>query len=62
MQLGAIEPTASKGNFGISAADIDFGADHENLKIRVAKLESDIKMYKMLLIAAVVIYFLTKQK
>jgi hypothetical protein len=61
MQLGAIEPnrpSAKSNDLGISASDIDSTA----LAARVEKLESDIRMYKMILLAAVVIYFLTKQK
>jgi hypothetical protein len=65
MQLGAIEPnqstsrTSARG-LGITADDIKI--EHTAMAARLDKLESDIRMYKMLILAAVVIYFLTKQK
>jgi len=61
MQLGGLEPNQSdtpSNNLGISASDIDTTA----LAARVEKLESEIRMYKMIILAAVVIYLLTKQK
>jgi hypothetical protein len=64
MQLGGIVPNQSTSpsgrGLGITADDIKI--EHTAMAARLDKLESDIRMYKMILIAAVVIYFLTKQK
>ena len=65
MQLGGINPNQSTGSssgrgLGITADDIKI--EHTAMAARLDKLESDIRMYKMILIAAVIIYFLTKQK
>jgi hypothetical protein len=65
MQLGGINPNTSSASpngrgLGITADDIKI--EHAAMSERLTKLESDIRMYKMIILAAVVIYFLTKQK
>ena len=65
MQIGGLEPNQSAGSssargLGITADDIKI--EHTAMATRLDKLESDIRMYKMIILAAVVIYFLTKQK
>ncbi len=65
MQIGGLEPNQSAGSssargLGITADDIKL--EHTAMAARLDKLESDIRMYKMIILAAVVIYFLTKQK
>ena len=65
MQLGAIEPnqpTSSPSGRGLGITADDIKIEHTAMAARLDKLESDIRMYKMLILAAVVIYFLTKQK
>jgi hypothetical protein len=65
MQLGGIvpnQPTSSPSVRGLGITADDIKIEHTAMAARLDKLESDIRMYKMILIAAVVIYFLTKQK
>jgi len=60
MQIGGMDPVniPKRGMGQITHTDLDFTA----LEKRVEKLEADLRMYKMLLIAAVVIYLLTSKK
>lgn len=65
MQLGGInpnQPTSSPSGRGLGITADDIKIEHTAMAARLDKLESDIRMYKMILLAAVVIYFLTKQK
>lgn len=65
MQLGGIEPNQSSpinSGRGLGITTDDIKIEHSAMSARLDKLESDIRMYKLLILAAVVIYFLTKQK
>lgn len=65
MQLGGLQPnqsTSSPSGRGLGITADDIKLEHTAMAARLDKLESDIRMYKMIILAAVVIYFLTKQK